>query len=130
MVLCSIAAAKGRAVRLWDEDLALADAQERTLWHEAMNRSLFDSDQLMERRLLEYVVLGDLQTAVAFLLAAAPEHSVRYYRSAVCSLALAATASLRAQTNSNLGAGAVRAVAASATLHLQAAKVSNHSCTT
>jgi hypothetical protein len=41
---------------------------------------------------LEYVVLGDFQTAVAFLLASAPEASVRYYRDVVCTVVLAASA--------------------------------------
>ncbi len=30
--------------------------------------------------MLEYVVLGDFHTAVAFLLASTPEHSATYYR--------------------------------------------------
>lgn len=42
-----------------------------------------------ERRMLEYVVLGDFQTAVGFLLASTPEKSARYYRDALCTLALA-----------------------------------------
>lgn len=42
----------------------------------------------------------------------------RYYRSVVCALALAATASLRAQGSSS------NSTQAAATLHLQAAKVS------
>jgi hypothetical protein len=37
-------------VRLWDEELALADAQERALWHEAMPRALFDSAPMQEKR--------------------------------------------------------------------------------
>lgn len=36
-------------MHLWDEELTLADAQERTLWHEAMSRSLFDNEQLQVR---------------------------------------------------------------------------------
>ena len=39
--------------------------------------------------MLEYVVLGDFQTAVGFLLASPPERSARYYRDALCTLALA-----------------------------------------
>ena len=39
--------------------------------------------------MLEYVVLGDFQTAVGFLLASTPEKSARYYRDALCTLALA-----------------------------------------
>jgi hypothetical protein len=36
-------------VQLWDADLALAEAQERTCWHEAMARSVFSSEQLQVR---------------------------------------------------------------------------------
>ena len=39
--------------------------------------------------MLEYVAMGDHATAVAFLLAATPERSARYYRDALCTLALA-----------------------------------------
>jgi hypothetical protein len=71
-------AAAGRPVLLWDDELVLSDAQERLLWHEALPGQLFDAEGLVERRLLEYVVLGDFSTAVAFLLSTAPESSVRY----------------------------------------------------
>ena len=39
--------------------------------------------------MIEYVALGDFQTAVGFLLASTPEKSIRYYRDALCTLALA-----------------------------------------
>lgn len=44
---------------------------------------------MQERRVIEYVSLGDFQTAVGFLLASTPEKSIRYYRDALCTLALA-----------------------------------------
>lgn len=44
---------------------------------------------LQERRVIEYVALGDYATAVGFLLASTPEKSARYYRDALCTLALA-----------------------------------------
>lgn len=44
---------------------------------------------VQERRVIEYVSLGDFQTAVGFLLASTPEKSIRYYRDALCTLALA-----------------------------------------
>ncbi len=44
---------------------------------------------LQERRVIEYVAVGDFQTAVGFLLASTPEKSIRYYRDALCTLALA-----------------------------------------
>jgi hypothetical protein len=48
---------------------------------------------LQERRVIEYVSLGDFQTAVGFLLASTPEKSIRYYRDALCTLALAVSVS-------------------------------------
>ena len=39
--------------------------------------------------MIEYVVLGDYETAVGHLLASTPEKSARYYRDALCTLALA-----------------------------------------
>ena len=65
---------------------------------------------------MEYMALGDYQTAVGFLLAAAPERSARYYRDALCALALAAAAVTGDPTGAN-------AVSASRTLLVQAAKV-------
>ena len=44
---------------------------------------------LQDRRVIEYVVLGDYPTAVGFLLASKPERTARYYRDALCTLALA-----------------------------------------
>lgn len=45
--------------------------------------------------MLEYVVLGDFPTAVAFLLASEPEPTARYYRDALVTVALAAAANAR-----------------------------------
>lgn len=42
-----------------------------------------------ERRTLEHVVLADYNTAVGFLLAAAPDQSSRFYRNALNTYALA-----------------------------------------
>ncbi len=39
--------------------------------------------------MIELVALGDYHTAVGFLLASPPEQSARYYRDALCTLALA-----------------------------------------
>ncbi|KAG2490001.1 hypothetical protein HYH03_011468 [Edaphochlamys debaryana] len=98
------AQADGPALQLWDPRLALAEAQERIRWHEAASRLIFDtSPALQERRLLEYVAIGDLQTAVAFLLAAPPEKTARYYREALCTLALAAAAAASAPAASGRG---------------------------
>ncbi|KAK2075781.1 hypothetical protein QBZ16_001522 [Prototheca wickerhamii] len=62
----------------------------RSRWHEAMPRDVFESSEaLQEKRVLEYVALRDPQAAVGFLLASPPERSVRYYRDALCTLAMA-----------------------------------------
>ena len=68
---------------------------------------------------MEYMALGDYQTAVGFLLAAAPERTARYYRDALCTLALAAAA-----VTGEPG-GSSPAESASRTLLVQAAKVSH-----
>jgi hypothetical protein len=44
---------------------------------------------VQERRMVEYVSLGDYQSAVGFLLALPPDRSAPYYRDALCTLALA-----------------------------------------
>lgn len=60
------------------------------MWHELMSRrNIEGSEVLQERRVIEYVAVGDFQTAVGFLLASTPERSIRYYRDALCTLALA-----------------------------------------
>ena len=69
---------------------------------------------------MEYMALGDYQTAVGFLLAAAPERSARYYRDALCTLALAAAAVTGDPTPPGAPAAAE---SASRTLLVQAAKV-------
>jgi hypothetical protein len=89
-----------------------------------------DADGQRERRLLDLVAVGDLQSAVAFLLSASePEATARFYRSSVQALALGASASLAAQTQGGGGGdegdeGAAAASSSSAaTLHLQSAKL-------
>lgn len=56
---------------------------------EIMHACMIASVVLQERRVIEYVAVGDFQTAVGFLLASTPEKSIRYYRDALCTLALA-----------------------------------------
>ncbi len=70
-------AAAERPALLWDDELVLSEAQERLLWHEALPAHLQEAEGLVEQRLLEYVVLGDFATAVAFLLSTTPVNSVR-----------------------------------------------------
>eukprot|EP00879_Flechtneria_rotunda_P026082 GHRR01027763.1.p1 GENE.GHRR01027763.1~~GHRR01027763.1.p1 ORF type:complete len:766 (+),score=299.10 GHRR01027763.1:72-2300(+) len=110
----------GEAVPLWDEQMVLADAQERALWSETLSRQLSETEQQLTKRLLQYLTVGDFAAAVAFLLGIPPEQDVKYYRSVICALALAATASLQAQSSD----GSINnSGQAAATLHLQAAKV-------
>ncbi|GIL67204.1 hypothetical protein Vafri_20629, partial [Volvox africanus] len=98
------------AVLLWDERLVLAEAQERIKWREAHSGAVLDMGlEQQERRLLEYMSVGDLQTAVAFLLASSPENSARYYRDALCTLALAAAAAAGAAAAASTGGGAAAA---------------------
>lgn len=80
--------------------------------------------------MIEYVALGDYQTAVGFLLASAPERSSRYYRDALCTLALAnaaMTAGAAPAGPDGTPAGGGRVVApetVSGSLLIQAAKAS------
>lgn len=41
-------------------------------------QQVFEAESMLEHRLLQYVVLGDFATAVAFLLSMPPESSVRW----------------------------------------------------
>ncbi|KAL6761163.1 hypothetical protein V8C86DRAFT_2537145 [Haematococcus lacustris] len=106
-----------KPILLWDETLTLAEAQERTVWHEALSCSATQGkEEVQERRMIEYVVLGDFQTAVAFLLASSPERSARYYRDALVTAVLAAAANPRPTASGN-------ARQMGAPLQVQAAKV-------
>lgn len=70
--------------------------------------------------MIEYCVLGDFETAVGFLFASAPDRSARYYRDALCTLALAAAPS----DPYKVGGGSADNVAPPAkSMYVQAAKV-------
>lgn len=78
--------------------------------------------------MIEYVALGDYQTAVGFLLASEPEQSSRYYRDALCTLALAnaamtAGAAPDGAGGSGSGGRVVSPDTVSGSLLIQAAKV-------
>ncbi|KAA6419923.1 MAG: hypothetical protein FRX49_10113 [Trebouxia sp. A1-2] len=122
---------------LWSEAAELAEARERSQWHELMSRRNTEQNEklqvrlilltfqltpcmqrMQERRVIEYVALGDFATAVGFLLASTPEKSARYYRDALCTLALAAASNEQAVS----GSGSLSPDAVSRTLHIQAAK--------
>lgn len=53
--------------------------------------------------MVEYVSLGDYHSAVGFLLASPPERSARYYRDALCTLALAHAAAAVPDTAAQRG---------------------------
>lgn len=120
--------------RLWEEGLELAEARERSGWHEQMSRRVFEnSEDLQEKRVLEYVALGDFQTAVGFLLASPPGRSTRYYRDALCTLGMAFACGLQqaggtagallASAGAAAAAGGAPEDSAARTLFVQAAKV-------
>ncbi|KAK9867753.1 hypothetical protein WJX84_002654 [Apatococcus fuscideae] len=99
-------------------------------WHEKMARRESETNEkLQEKRMLEYVAMGDHATAVAFLLAATPERSARYYRDALCTLALAASTTALLQVQNGTGGqpsateAGNNAAAQARSLHIQAAKV-------
>ena len=78
--------------------------------------------------MIEYVALGDYQTAVGFLLASEPEQSSRYYRDALCTLALANAAMTAGAAPDGAGGGGsggrvVSPDTVSGSLLIQAAKV-------
>ena len=76
--------------------------------------------------MIEYVALGDYQTAVGFLLASVPDRSARYYRDALCTLALAhgaMAAGAAPETPGGTTGRAAASVAVSGSLVIQAAKV-------
>ena len=58
--------------------------------------------------MIEYVALGDYHTAVGFLLASPPERSARYYRDALCTLALAHAAASLPEGGKVGGGGSTR----------------------
>jgi hypothetical protein len=59
---------------------------------------------------LEYVSLGDYQTAVGFLLASPPDRSTRYYRDALCTLGMAFACGLQSQAAAQPGGGSAAAL--------------------
>lgn len=103
---------------LWDEASAVNTARARTKLHDMIPRSNIESHpELQEKRLLEYVSLGDYQTAVGFLLSSAPEASVRYYRDSLCAYALSSVSPPERSSSPTASPSGGR------TLRLQVAKV-------
>ncbi len=56
--------------------------------------------------MLRYVALGDYHTAVGFLLASGPESTARYYRNALCTLAMSFACGTQQAQPAGGGAGA------------------------
>jgi len=127
---------------LWNTNAELAEATERSNWHSKLSRRIFEmSESLQEKRVLEFLSLGDLQAAVGFLLSSPPGTSARFYRDALCTLgmafacglsstqhqpdstitATATTASASTAVNNNGGSQVLDAAAR--TLFVQAAKI-------
>ena len=92
---------KADASILWSPAAVLAAGSERSGWHKKMSRRVFEgSESLQEKRVLEYLSLGDLHAAVGFLLASPPSQSARFYRDALCTLGMAFACGLQ-QPQSN-----------------------------
>jgi len=72
---------------LWDAAKQKAKAAKSIYWHESYTGPLNATKR--ERRVLEYFVLGDRESAIAFLLAASPDDSSSFYKDALRALGLA-----------------------------------------
>ena len=72
---------------LWDAARQKTKAARSVYWHESYTGALNMAKR--ERRVLEYFVLGDRESAIAFLLAATPDESSSFYKDALRALALA-----------------------------------------
>lgn len=95
-----------RTSTLWNQAFIIREAKERSRWHDKMARGVFDSSEgLQERRVLELVALGDMHSAVGFLLAAQPERSQRFYRDALCALGMAFACGQQDRGAGNNGGG-------------------------
>eukprot|EP00210_Caulerpa_lentillifera_P005055 g4828.t1 len=114
---------------LWDQQSTVLAAQARAKMHDTIPRTHIESHpELQEKRLLEYVSLGDYNTAVGFLLSSAPEASVRYYRDSLCALALASVGSVDGSNgltpqSGNSPINVFAGQGSRSSLHLQVAKV-------
>jgi hypothetical protein len=112
---------------LWSSSVELAEATERSNWHAKLSRRIFESNEsLQEKRVLEFLSLGDLQAAVGFLLASPPGRSARFYRDALCTLGMAFACGLSSSsttTDGDKNNGSQVLDAAARTLFVQAAKI-------
>lgn len=115
---------------LWNSKIELAEGTERSSWHAKLSRHIFESSEsLQEKRVLEFLSLGDLQAAVGFLLASPPGQSARFYRDALCTLGMAFACGLSstntgsASSAPNNSGGSQVLDAAARTLFVQAAKI-------
>jgi hypothetical protein len=89
------AAAPKDPVTLFPYAAAAADTQRRVRWHEQVSDFVpgdwvsVGPNPLQDRRMLEYVSIGDLASAAALMMGEAPAVSGTFYRNAVLSVALA-----------------------------------------
>lgn len=86
-------------VTLFPYTAAAADAQRRVRWHEQVSSEFMPADwvsvgsnPLADRRMLEYVAIGDYASAAALMMTEAPAVSGTFYRNSVLSISLAGVA--------------------------------------
>lgn len=86
-------------VTLFPYSAAATDAQRRVRWHEQVSGDIMPADwvsvgsnPLSDRRMLEYVAIGDYASAAALMMTEAPAMSGTFYRNSVLSIALAGVA--------------------------------------
>lgn len=87
------------SITLFPYSAAAADAQRRVRWHEQVLSEFMPaewvsvgSNPLSDRRMLEYVAIGDYASAAALMMTEAPAISGTFYRNSVLSIALAGVA--------------------------------------
>lgn len=92
------------SVTLFPYSAAAADAQRRVRWHEQVSSEFMPaewvsvgSNPLSDRRMLEYVAIGDYASAAALMMTEAPAVSGTFYRNSVLSIALAGVAAIVAK---------------------------------
>ena len=101
----------------WDAATQKAAAAKLACWHEAFLEAV-DAEN-MERRVLEYFVLGDRESGIAFLLASSPSDA-HFYKHALQATAMASFPANCPAFGAGAGAGSV--------LQMKAAKVLSAHC--
>ena len=83
---------------LWDAARQKQVAAKSIYWHESYTGTLTGTKR--ERRVLEYFVLGDRESAIAFLLAASPDDTSSFYKDGLRALALSSFKTLKNKESS------------------------------